>query len=474
MKSETDLARQVEKYIIEHDLCRQSDTLLVGVSGGPDSLCLLHILVSLLPDLKLNLHIAHLNHQLRGEESDSDARFVADLAAGLNIDCTIEQYDVRHFQAESKCSLEEAAREARYRFFAVVAQNIQAKAVAVGHNADDQAETIVMNLIRGTGLSGLKGMRPKVEWESVEGRGIRIIRPLLQVRRQAIEAYCRTRQLRPRLDSSNASSDFLRNRIRSEIMPRLEECNPAIVDSLMRMSLLVADDIDYFEREAERFVDSVVGDMNDGIVIDNDSFKILPSALKRRILRIVLKRLTGNLKDIEMVHVESIMKLLSDPAGKELSLPSSLTVYGNYEQTFICRGENPLLSFTAFEGETMLQIPGETYFPGWKVTTEVLLEPPPITEAGNFVGLFDFDMTGGKLKVRTWREGDRFQPLGMENTKKLQDFMVDEKIPRVWRQNIPLVCAGERIIWVVGWRPDHDTRVNTHTQRTLRIIFDRD
>lgn len=474
MKSQTDLARQAEKYIIKHDLCQHSETILVGVSGGPDSLCLLDILISLQSVFNLNLHIVHLNHQLRGEESDSDARFVADLAKRLGIDCTIENHDVKEYQSHHKCTLEEAARELRYAFFSRIAESIGADHVAVGHNADDQAETIIMHLVRGTGLCGLKGMSPGMQMQ-IEGVGsISVIRPLLEVRRREIEEYCITRQLQPRYDSSNWSDDYLRNRIRSEIMPKLEEYNPAIVEGLIRMSRLVDEDINYIDQEVELVLESIIGYFSDGIIIDNDLFNALPMALKRRTLRVALGRLMGNLKDMEMVHIESVIGVISDPAGKKLSLPSGLTLYGNYDNTCICRGENPLFNLPSLEGETALQIPGETYILGWKITTEVLLEPPPISEAGGFMGLFDLDMTGERLTVRSRKEGDRFQPLGMENSKKLQDFMVDEKIPRVWRDNIPLVCSGQHIIWVVGWRIDHRTRVSVHTQRTLRIVFERE
>jgi tRNA(Ile)-lysidine synthase len=472
MKIETELPRRIERYIADHHLLERSGTLLVGVSGGADSICLLHNLISLQDTFGLDLHVAHLDHQLRGIESEADAAYVTDLAGKLGIEATVEERDVREYQAERRCSLEEAAREVRYAFFAEVAERIDAGAVAVGHTADDQAETIIMHLIRGTGLSGLQGMRPLFKWGLPGRRALTVIRPLLEVTRQQTQSYCGALEIHPRIDSSNLSPEYLRNRIRAEIMPRLAEFNPNIVESLTRTARIIAEDIEHLDGEVKRIFDSVVEEVPYGIALDNRAFSGLSLALGRRLLRSVLGQIVGSLRDIELVHIESIMEVLRQPAGKELSLPYGLTFYGDYEKSFITRGENPLSILPPLEGETRLQIPGETIVSGWRVKAEVLVGKPETIEKGDFVAFFDLDLSGGKLIVRSRRDGDRFQPLGMEDSKKLQDFMVDSKIPRSWRDQVPLVCAGERIIWVMGWRIDHRTRVTDFTQRTLRLEFE--
>ncbi len=472
MNIETELTRRVEHFITEHHLVDPSDTLLVGVSGGADSVCLLHILINLRNSLGIDLHIVHLNHQLRGAESDADANYMKDMAKKLGINCTVEACDVKSYQSEHGCSLEEAAREARYSFFTEVAERIGASAVAVGHTANDQAETIIMHMIRGTGLSGLQGMRPLFQWGLPESRTFTVIRPLLEVTRDETYLYCDTMNLEPRFDSSNLSLEYLRNRIRAEVMPKLVEYNPNVVEGFSRMARLIAEDVTYLDGEVKRVFGSVVENAPGGIALDNQAFAELPLPLGRNLLRTVLSELIGSLRDIEMVHIESIMEVMARPAGKELSLPYGFTLYGDYEKTFITSGENPLSLLPEIQGEWQVQIPGETTVPGWKITSDVLIGPPEKIDEGDFIAFFDIDLTGGNLTVRTRKDGDRFQPLGMDDSKKLQDFMVDAKIPRVWRDSVPLVCSGDRILWVVGWRIDHRTRVNNYTQRTLRVEFE--
>ncbi len=472
MKIGPDLPRRVERFITENNLFNSSGTVLAGVSGGPDSVCLLHILNSLRSSLGLDLHVAHLNHQLRGAESDADAAYVADLAEKMSLPFTIESRDVTGYQSERGCSLEEAAREVRYGFFAEMAETLGASMVAVGHTADDQAETIIMHLIRGTGLSGLQGMRPLFEWGLPGGGSLTVVRPLLEVTRQETELYCHELELHPRIDLSNHSPEYLRNRIRAEIMPQLAEYNPNIVESLNRMACLIGEDIEYLNKQVSRVFDSVVEEIPEGVSLDRKAFAELPPALKRHLLRTMLGQIIGSLRDIEMVHIETIMEAMAQPAGKEISLPYGFNLYGDYERSFITRGENPLLILPAFEGEAFVRIPGETSVSGWKVSAEVFPGRPKAIKQGDFVAFFDMDLTGGELIVRSRKDGDRFQPLGMDDSKKLQDFMVDAKIPRMWRDNVPLVCSGDRIIWVVGWRIDHLTRVTDFTQRTLRLEFE--
>ena len=473
MKIDKQLPRWVENYISAHHLFENPGKLLVGVSGGADSVCLLHVLISFRDTFGLNLHVAHLNHQLRGIESEADAAYVTDLAERLGVEATVEEKDVREYQAKRRCSLEEAAREVRYAFFAELAELTGASAVAVGHTADDQAETIIMHLIRGTGLSGLQGMCPIFEWNLSKGNILTVIRPLLEVTRQQTLSYCEAFELYPRIDSSNLSPEYLRNRIRAEIMPRLAEFNPNIVESLTRTAGIIAEDIEYLDREVKRVFDSVVEEVPGGIALDNLAFSRLSPALGRHLLRSILGQLVGSLRDIELVHIESIADVLKQPAGKELSLPYGLTFYGDYEKSFITEGEeNPLSLLPPIEGVTRLQFPGETRVSGWLVKAQVMVGKPEVMTEGDFVAFFDLDLTGGELVVRSRRDGDRFQPLGMEGSKKLQDFMVDAKIPRSWRDQVPLVCAGEWVIWVVGWRIDHRMRVTDFTQRTLRLEFE--
>ncbi|HAZ32167.1 MAG TPA: tRNA lysidine(34) synthetase TilS [Dehalococcoidia bacterium] len=498
------LPRRVERFIAGHGLI--DGPLVVGVSGGADSVCLLHVLCRLRDKLGLDLHVAHLNHQLRGAEADADAEHVSNLARQLGIAATIETRDVKAYQSATRSSLEEAAREVRYAFFADVAQATGAGAVAVGHTADDQAETLLMHLIRGTGLLGLRGMQPLSRWRLpltsfrgwLDGTQLTVIRPLLEISREETEAYCAACELSPRLDSSNISSKYLRNRIRAELMSVLLEYNPGIRDSLRRAARTVAADIAHLDEEVARLWDSVAVERPDAVALDNQAFSVLSPALQRHLLRSVLGQLLGDLRDIELVQIEALLKVMERPAGKRLSLPGGLAFHGGYTESLITRAEHAPCPLPPLAGEHKLVIPGETMLSGWRVKTKVIEDKPwPVGDAGynhasriedfwgdpviggkdfcrtSYKACLDFDLTGTQFVVRSRRDGDRFQPLGMGASKKLQDFMVDAKIPRAWRDRVPLVCAGEQIIWVVGWRIDHRVRVTDSTRRVLCLEFER-
>ncbi len=417
--------------------------------------------------------MAHLNHGLRGGEADADAAYVSYLAERLGIAATMESRDVEGYRVENRCSLEEAAREVRYSFFAEVVESLGTDAVMLGHTADDQVETILLHLVRGTGLSGLQGMRPISGWELLSGAKLNLIRPLLDVSREDTQAYCDACELYPRVDSSNVSPKHLRNRVRYELLPKLEDYNPSIRESLSRCARTVADDVAYLDGEVSRLWSSVVEEVTDGVTLDNEMLSRLPASLKRHLLRAVLGRLSGTPRHIELVHIESLLEVMESPAGKSLSLPHGLTFYGGYEKSIITTEESVPCPLPFIDGKYALNVPGETKFPGWKVRADIREGRSDSDDAG-YKACLDVDSVGSELFVRTRLPGDRFQPLGMSETKKLQDFMVDAKIPQVWRARVPLVCCGERIVWVVGWRIDHRARVTESTGRVLGIEFERE
>ena len=233
-------------FIQEHHLVSHQQKLVVAVSGGPDSVCLLHIMVRLQGELDIRLHVAHLNHQLRGTESEADAQYVSNLAQQLGIPASIEQRAVKSYQNQQRVSLEEAAREVRYAFLAQVAESIGASRVAVGHTIDDHIETILLHLIRGTGTRGLRGLLSSSQWQST-GDNLTVIRPLLPVSRDETASYCHHHQLMPRLDSSNLSLSQLRNRIRHQLLPQLKSYNPQVAEALLRTARIAADDLTFLD-----------------------------------------------------------------------------------------------------------------------------------------------------------------------------------------------------------------------------------
>jgi len=410
---------------------------------------------------------------LRGSESDADADYVFHLAKKLGIPATVEKRDVKAYRKEHKLSIEEAAREVRYAFFSEVASSLGTDIVAVGHTVDDQIETILMHLVRGTGLAGLRGIQPLSTLRVADGAELKVVRPLLGVRREETEAYCATNRLFPRSDSSNQLPNYLRNKIRSQLIPLLREYNPDIDTALLRLASAADSDLTYIEGETSRLWGSVAREQSEGVAIDRTGFSRLHAALRRHIVRLALQRLLGELRDIESVHIESLLDALAKPAGKRLSLPKGLAFHGDYTYGLITAKTPSHTSFAFLEGEHRLSIPGVSEFCGWRVRSRILKRRPDKSDEEKMKAYLDLDVVGRKLLVRSRRRGDRFQPLGMESPKKLQDFMVDAKIPRARRSDVPLVCSPQHIIWVVGYRIDNRARVTPSTKRVLCLEFER-
>lgn len=467
-KNQPSLEERVLGFIQEHRLVADG-TLVVAVSGGADSVCLLHILANLRKELKLELHIAHLNHQLRGADSDGDAEYVAGLARRLKITATIEKRDVKSYQKEQRLSLEEAAREVRYRFLAELAKSIGAKRVAAGHTKDDHIETILMHLIRGSGTRGMRGLQPSTLWQSGADK-ITIIRPLLELSHQETESYCRQHRLMPRLDASNLSLSPLRNRVRQQFMPLLESYNPAIAEALLRTGRIADDDISFFDEQITRLWEKVARQEGKSVILEKAGYDQLPPALKRYLLRAAVESLLGSAKDIEMRHIEEMMSLANKAAGKRLSLPGGLNFSTEYNRYLLTPDPAALSPLPPLKGEFPLNIPGETLLPGWRVEATIVKQEE-MTEKDDFTAYLDPAKSGDRLLVRTRKRGDRFQPLGLAQPKKLGEFMIDAKIPQAWRGRIPLICSTEQILWVVGWRLDERAKVSPDTKQVLRLKF---
>ena len=465
-----ELGERVSGFIQTYGLIKGGERVLLAVSGGADSVCMVHLLCGLQEGLGVRLHIVHLDHMLRGAESEADARYVAQLARRLHLPITMGRRDVGAYRQKNLLSLEEAARQVRYGFFADVASSIGADAVLVGHTADDQVETILMHLVRGTGISGLVGMQPITTWGAAPNR-LRVIRPLLEVTREEAEAYCRANDLEPRVDSSNLSPAYLRNRIRHELIPLLEGYNPNARGAILRIARSASDQVALLDEQVSRVWDGVVRDEGEALILDTKAVLSLPQAVAMHLLREVLRHMLGELTDVEFQHIDQMMAGLRKPAGKMISLPGGLVMSVGYDTCVLSRQPGGLCPFPPLEGEHKLNIPGETEFPGWKVRASIIeLEE---AKAQGFSAYLDLDAAGTDLIVRGRRPGDRFQPLGMAQPKKLQDFMVDAKIPRAWRDRVPLVCSPEHILWVVGWRIDERAKVKKSTVKVLHLEFER-
>jgi len=510
------LESKVIDFIQLHSLIPRKETVVVGVSGGADSACLLHVLAKWRKGLGIKLHIAHLNHQLRGVESEADAEYVSNLAGSLGIPSTIDRQDVAAYRTERNCSIEEAARELRYAFLARVAGEVGAHRIAIGHTRDDQVETILMHILRGTGITGLCGLAPcsPMAYDSqgmslptsplslrasplslrAKRSNLLVIRPLLDITREETTSYCQEHQLDPRIDSSNLSPSFFRNRLRLHLLPLLRQYNPSVDQALLRLADIAKEDNAFIEQQASGLWDEVARQENNTIYLDKKQIAGLPIALQRHLLRAAVTKLAGDVRDIEASHIEAARSLLNKPASKRISLPHGFICHGGYNELVIAsppsviasearQSQLPPCPFPPLPGEFPLKVPGKTVFPGWNVIASIVrervaslssrgaLSTSERTGQSTFVAHFDLHKTGTELFVRQRRPGDRFQPLGMNMPKKLQEFMVDSKIPRSWRSHIPIVCSLQQIIWVVGWRIDDRVKTTEASKEILRLEF---
>ncbi len=469
------LEQGVLDYIRKHDLLSPKSKLLVAVSGGPDSVCLLYILNKLKTELSIRLHVAHLNHMLRGPESDADAAYVLEICANLGLPFTIERRDVSAYQKSQGCSLEEAARIVRYTFLRQVAVSEGADRVAVAHTADDQAETILLHLIRGSGLRGLRGMQPLSYWKTSSGEKLTVVRPLLEIKHSETEAYCLKHGQSPRLDSSNASPIFLRNRLRQELVPLLEKYNPSINKALLRTSHLLDEDYSIIEQLATPLWEKVASREQSNLVLNRPKLISLHPSLQRYLLRRALEEFLGTLRDIETVHVEQMRIAMVNwkRGSKSLSLPGGLKLALDYEKAILSYNPEALCPLPALDGIQLIKLTGDTTIPGWLIKAgELAKKDAPLVQTNVWQACFDLDKLGDNLAVRGRRRGDRFQPLGLPEHKKLQDFMVNTKISRAWRDRVPLVVSGESIVWVAGWRIAEPFKVGPDTKRVLRLEFE--
>lgn len=490
-----ELLECVRRTIERECMSARGDAVVVGVSGGPDSLCLLHVLCRLREAYGLTLHVAHLNHELRGTEAEADAQFVARLAAEWGLPVTVESVDVAAFAHERKLALEEAARQARYTFLSRVARQVGAHKIAVAHHADDQVETVLMHWLRGAGLSGLRGMQPvtslselrlaDVQRDATHSDDLLLIRPLLDVPRSEIEAYCTAHGLQPRFDRSNLDTTYYRNRLRHELLPLLETYNPRIRKVILRSASLAAADYACLREQTEAAWGHVVrAESERSIAFDLRRWRALPLAMQRSTVREAIQRLRRSLRNIDWVHVDNALQVLREGStGMAATLPSGLVARLGYDEFIVAEvgseattPDLPLLR----QGELALRIPGLTPLPesDWRVTARIValcdVEDETLRPATRWQAYLDYDLTGKKLRLRTRRSGDRFWPLGLgDGPTTVNGFMTNAKVPRAWRAALPLLVSPTQVLWIPGWRIDERAKVTEETSRVLVLTFEK-
>jgi len=456
---------KVRNFINKNGLLIEGDTVIVAVSGGPDSLCLLHLLKRLSSEYMLNLVVAHLNHCLR-PEALQEADGVGKIASELSLPFEARTVDIRNYKKKHAISEEEAGREARYDFLFETARKYNASRIALGHHLDDQAETVLLNVIRGTGVDGLAGMLPR------RARGdIYLIRPLLCLRRSEIESYCDDNNLQPFTDSSNLETNYTRNRLRLELIPQLQmQYNPRIREALFRLGSLAADDRIFLQSLARKKYYSLARFINRETILDRQALLNLPPALQGRVLRHALRKYVS-VKGVSSLHIGQLLDLAkSGRAGSQLTLPGKLSAYLSYKDLVLRTAPDPKQKELK---PLALQIPGTVLLPGGNKISACITDiselswPPPAYRA-----YLDLDkIPSSSLKVRSRMPGDRFYPQGAPGAKKLKDFLIDQKVPFYRRESLPLVTAEENIIWVAGIRINELYRVNGQTKKALVLEF---
>ena len=453
--------QRVHRFMLEHHMIQPEELVLVGVSGGVDSLALLHCLHVLRHEFNCSLHVAHLDHGIR-PDSAADAEFVRKQADQLNLPVSVERIDVPQLMRHNKLSAETAARNARYHFYESLSDRIGATKIALGHHRGDQAETVLMHLLRGAGSIGLKGMLPV--------RDGKFIRPLLNFSRGEIEAFVTKLALQPRKDSTNCEPNCLRNRIRLELIPLLEQSyNPNLQNTLNQTAELLRVESDYLEGIAgEAFEASrEKSDVTDVVVLNRHTFLQHHLAVRLRILRCAIAEITGEIRSFYFNHFAEMLKLIEgESPNASLNLPSNMRLQRAYDQL---KFHKSVAVPHEFEYEVV--VPGTTNLPvlNARLIATVEVSQPPELRDGKFHAVFD----GLKfpLKLRNRREGDRFQPFGMQGSKKVKDFLIDSKVPRHERDHVPILVSGEEIVWVVGHRTSERFKVGGETKRYVYLAY---
>lgn len=456
------MKRETLDFIKKYHMLYPGDRVAVGVSGGADSVCLLHLLWCLKEELHIELKAVHVHHGLRGAEADRDAAFSKEFCRQLGVPCEVTEI---HADAEAKAqgiSVEEAGRNARYRILEAEAADWEretglAVKIAVAHHGDDSAETILHNLCRGSGLRGLSGIAP------VRGR---VIRPLLWAERKEILSYLQSEGLTYVEDSTNGESDYTRNLIRNEILPLINSgVNERAVKNILRAGELISGADRYFEKKANEWLENQAGGKSDCLSIPD--LQKEETIVQGYILREALKYMNCPLKNITGGHIDEVLSLLSKQTGKSVNLPSGITAERQYEQLRLLRGKegdgrkeediqekenpakaSPSVSMRVFPYEKRQKIPKNVYTK-W----------------------FDYDKIGDALSVRHRRTGD-FITLSDGKKKTVKAFMIDEKIPAKQRERITLLAEGAHILWIIGYRISEYYKITDDTKNILEVRSD--
>lgn len=462
------MKKKVLDFIRKNKLVKKGDSVVLGVSGGADSICMLKLLSDLQKRLGISLYVLHINHMIRGEEADQDAEFVKKSCTKFKVPHRVINVDVPAIAEEHGLSEEEAGRYVRYSEFSKYAYEVGASKIAVAHNSNDNAETVLMNLARGTGIKGLGGIAPKrplhedpdeepkkKKGKSKEPDDIMVIRPILCLSRKEIEEFLNENDIKYRNDSTNDSTDYTRNKIRLEIMPLLENINDNAMQNITNASNELASTSEYIEKDVDEAYEEYVSEKDGKLFLSDEAFAMDPIVLTG-VTRKMIENIAGKLKDITRIHVGDVVSLSEKQVGKKVDLPYSIVAEREYDGISMS-SETDSSKVDENMKEVVVSFEEDDF------------DKENIEELKHTKWL-DYDKID-EMVVRTRKKGDYIVIDADGGTKKLKKYFIDEKIPRRERDETLLVADGNHILWVVGYRISEDVKVTPKTKKVVKLEY---
>ena len=453
----------VRNNIINNNLIQADDNIVIGVSGGPDSMALLYSLLELKKSLNFNIIVAHVNHGVRGEDALADQLFVEKKSKELNLPYYIKNVDMEGYAKEKGITSEEAGRELRYGFFRTILKEYGGGKIAVAHNKNDQAETLLLRIMRGTGLDGLKGM------DFIAGD---IVRPLLNISRDKIENYINVNNIETVLDKTNLLPIYSRNKVRLDLIPYIQNnFNPNIVDTLWRLSRTTYIDGNFLDKLTEEKYNIIVKFQNGNSVILNGTlFTKEDRSIQLRIIRKSILKLIKTLQGFSEQNITSVIDMFgASETGKMLNLPCGIICRVSYDDLIIQK--DTLEEIKDFENTLSI---GENIFSDYTINLRIASKDDNILiKHYNNVRCFDYDKVKGKLRIRNRMPGDKFIPFGMNGTKKVKNYFIDKKVPKELRDKTPLLVDDENIIWLIGYASSELYKITNETKKILIVDYNK-
>lgn len=449
-----DLIKKIKIFISNNSLITENDRILVGLSGGPDSIFLLYFLIN---NFKNKIVIAHINHQLRGVDSDLDEKFVRKVSQKLKIPLYVKREDVKKLSNENKKSIEECGREVRFSFFKKILKIENLTKIALGHNFDDNIETIILNFIKGSGTKGLTGISEKIN---------NIVHPIINIKKDDILNYLNANKIEYRIDKTNLEDEFLRNKIRNYLIPIIEkEFNKNFKERVVSLSNILKYEDNLIENLIKDKESDILTFNDDFVEIDLNEFENLDLAIKRRLIRKAISYLTEkeSLREYSLEHIDKVISLENKKTGSKIELPKYIIAIKDKDKIIFER-KNTIIEDFYFEITSL----GSYKEIGMKI--DLFLVEKVSFAQDPFISFFDYDKIDFPLKIRKPKFGEKFKPLGLNNYKKLQDFFVDRKIPKDIRWNLPILLDKKNdILWLIGLRISEAYKVTDLTKRVICI-----